>query len=164
MKYDAHNTQIHPGENPDLSLRLWELGFETALFQDIFVYHERRISWKLFYRQVKKFGMVRVILNKWHPASKKMTYWFPTIFLVYLTISVVIGLLGFPILLLPVALYLSLILMGSTMENGLLVGLMSMIAVLIQFSGYGICFLKSYIQIGILKKQERDAFPYLFFE
>ena len=74
---------IHPGEDPDLTLRLWELGFQTALFSNAFVYHERRISWSLFYKQVNKFGKVRVILNKWHPTSKKITYWLPSIFVLY---------------------------------------------------------------------------------
>ena len=32
---------IHPGEDPDLSIRLWNLGFETKLFPDAFVYQKR---------------------------------------------------------------------------------------------------------------------------
>ncbi|PRP66118.1 glycosyltransferase [Nonlabens agnitus] len=155
---------IHPGEDPDLTMRLWNLGFETALFADAFVYHERRISWKLFYKQVNKFGKVRVILNKWHPGSRKITYWFPTLFLIYVCVAVVFAILGVPLLLLPLALYGSLILVGSSLDNGFVVGVMSIIAVLIQFAGYGLGFLNSYIQIGILKNEERDAFPYLFFE
>ena len=30
---------IHPGEDPDLAIRLWRLGFETRLFSKAFVYH-----------------------------------------------------------------------------------------------------------------------------
>jgi hypothetical protein len=35
------------GEDPDLSIRLWELGFETKLIPTAYVYHER-IDWKVF--------------------------------------------------------------------------------------------------------------------
>ncbi len=47
---------IHPGEDPDLTIRLWQLGYQTKLIEDAFVYHKRRISWSKFYTQVYKFG------------------------------------------------------------------------------------------------------------
>ena len=68
---------IHPGEDPDLSLRLLKMGYKTTLIKEAFVYHKRRISWSKFYKQVNKFGMVRPILNQWHPKSKSLVYWFP---------------------------------------------------------------------------------------
>ena len=58
--------RIHPGEDPDLSIRLWNLGFKTKLITEAYVYHKRRVSIQKFYNQVKKFGMVRPILNNWH--------------------------------------------------------------------------------------------------
>ena len=77
---------IHPGEDPDLVLRLWNLGFKTRLLPQVFVYHKRRISWSKFYTQVHKFGLVRPILNKWHPNSGRLTYWFPTVFILGLSL------------------------------------------------------------------------------
>ena len=56
-------SNIHPGEDPDLSIRLWDLGFKTKLIPTAFVYHKRRIDWDKFYIQVNKFGKVRPILN-----------------------------------------------------------------------------------------------------
>lgn len=50
--------RIHPGEDPDLSIRLWNLGYKTKLITEAFVYHKRRISWSKFYTQVNKFGLV----------------------------------------------------------------------------------------------------------
>lgn len=82
--------QIHPGEDPDLTIRLWQLGFKTKLIPEAFVYHKRRISWQKFYLQVHKFGLVRPILNVWHPSTKKITYWFPTVFSFGLLVSVVL--------------------------------------------------------------------------
>ena len=74
---------IHPGEDPDLTFRIWNQGYQTRLFPDAFVYHKRRIDWSKFYKQVHKFGMVRPILNNWHPGTSKLTYWFPTLLCVW---------------------------------------------------------------------------------
>ena len=47
---------IHPGEDPDLTLRLWNLGYRTKLIAKAHVYHKRRISWSKFYTQVKSLA------------------------------------------------------------------------------------------------------------
>ncbi len=62
---------IHPGEDPDLTIRIWNKGYTTKLIPEAYVYHKRRIDWHKFYVQVNKFGMVRPILNKWHPETVK---------------------------------------------------------------------------------------------
>lgn len=156
--------KIHPGEDPDLTLRLWKNNFETALIKDAFVYHERRISWVLFYRQVHKFGMVRVILNKWHPNSNKITYWFPTVFILGLFISVASMFLGvfWPIVIF--AIYFLLIFIHSTLRNGFVVGFKSIVAASIQFYAYGTGFFKSWLKIFVFKIPEEKAFPKLFFK
>jgi len=81
-------SNIHPGEDPDLSIRLWELGFKTRLVQHAFVYHKRRIDWEKFYLQVNKFGKVRPILNTWHPKYSKLTYCLPALFVIGFWMSV----------------------------------------------------------------------------
>src|SRR5690606_22101284 len=68
------------GEDPDLSMTLWEKGFETRLFPDAKVFHKRRTSLVKFVRQVYQFGVARPILNQRHPGSGKLTYWFPSLF------------------------------------------------------------------------------------
>ena len=72
--------KIHPGEDPDLVIRLWGKGFETAFIPEAFVFHKRRISWQKFQKQVSKFGQTRAILNHWHPHTRKITFWLPTCF------------------------------------------------------------------------------------
>ena len=79
---------IHPGEDPDLSIRLWELGFETRLIPQAYVYHKRRIDWEKFAIQVKKFGKARPILNSWYPKYSKPTFFFPTLFILGLGVSI----------------------------------------------------------------------------
>ena len=157
--------RIHPGEDPDLSIRLWNLGFETAFFQTAYVYHKRRISWSKFYTQVNKFGMVRPILNKWHPETKKITYWFPSVFVLGVMLSV---LLTFINVLLPLYLilgyYILAFIIALFQTKNIVVTFQSLIAITIQFFGYGIGFIKSTFFIGILNRNPEQQFPKLFFK
>lgn len=156
---------IHPGEDPDLVLRLWELGFKTRLLPEAFVYHKRRISWSKFYTQVHKFGLVRPILNKWHPSSAKITYWFPTLFLIGFLISAIAALVGINILLLLFSIYCGVLFLHSSwLTKSVVVGFLSVCAVFIQFYGYGTGFLKSTILVNWLGKLPRKRFPQLFFK
>ena len=157
--------RIHPGEDPDLSIRLWNLGFDTAFLESAYVYHKRRISWSKFYTQVNKFGLVRPILNKWHPETKKLTYWFPTMF----TLGVVLSIsLIFVNVLLPLYLilgyYVLAFIMACIQTKNVVVAFKSLIAITIQFFGYGIGFLKSTIFIGVLNRNPEQQFPKLFFK
>jgi glycosyltransferase involved in cell wall biosynthesis len=155
---------IHPGEDPDLSIRLWNLGFKTKLIPEAFVYHKRRISWKKFYNQVYKFGLVRPILNKWHPETKKITYWFPTVFCIGFIVSIIMFFLGLKWLFLVYILYFIVaFILALVSTKNVLVSLQSLIAIMIQFFGYGYGFLKSTFAVSILNKQPEKQFPKLFF-
>lgn len=157
--------KIHPGEDPDLVLRLWKLGYDTTLISNAFVYHKRRISWKKFYIQVNKFGLVRPILNNWHPESKKITYWFPSLFMLGFVVAFLCSLFRFYWFLQLYVFYFFIIFIHSTvLTKSLKIGLMSVIATIIQFYGYGKGFLSSVIQIQWLKKLPRKRYPYLFFK
>ncbi len=104
---------IHPGEDPDLTIRIWNNGYETKLIPSAYVYHKRRIDWNKFYVQVNKFGMVRPILNQWHPETKKLTYWFPTVFCLGFLLSTVLAIFGFSFPLVCYACYFLVILMDA---------------------------------------------------
>lgn len=157
-------SEIHPGEDPDLSIRLWKLGFETRLFQNVYVYHKRRIDWKKFQTQVNKFGKVRPILNKWYPEYAKLTYFFPAAFLVGFLLSLILVVLGFKWLISMYALYfISCIVLSSIKNRSLHIGFLSAWAVIIQFYGYGMGFLEAFWKIQIRNKDPRKAFPKLFF-
>ncbi len=156
---------IHPGEDPDLTFRIWEAGYETKLIQDAFVYHKRRIDWSKFYTQVKKFGMVRPVLNHWHPNSAKITYWFPALFCLGFVGAITLSALGilWPIVL--YALYFGLLFVHSMVVNkNFKVAVLSLIAVVIQFVGYGYGFFKNSVLIAISNKKPEELFPKLFFK
>ena len=157
--------QIHPGEDPDLSIRLWNLGFKTKLIPEAFVYHKRRISWSNFFKQVNKFGMVRPILNKWHPSTKKITYWFPTLFILGLIVTVVLAVVGFNWLLIVYGFYFVLaFILALINTKNIIVSIQVIPAILIQFFGYGIGFLKSTFAVSFLNKDPETHFPKLFFK
>ena len=156
---------IHPGEDPDLSIRLWNLGYKTALIPEAFVFHKRRISWSKFYTQVHKFGLVRPILNKWHPSSKKITYWFPTLFSLGLVVSFLLYLLQLKIFIFVYILYFIIaFLVAMVSTKNLIVSILAIVAIFVQFLGYGIGFLKSTLVLEVLKKEPEVYFPNLFFK
>ena len=157
---------IHPGEDPDLSLRLLKLGYKTVLIPNAIVFHKRRISWSKFYTQVNKFGMVRPILNKWHPESRRIVYWFPTLFSIGLLTSIL--LLVFKVVTWPLYLYvfyfILALIISFIVNKNIIVAIQSILAILIQFFGYGYGFLNSSLMVGLLKREPNKVFPLLFFK
>ncbi len=154
---------IHPGEDPDLSIRLKKLGFKTTLIPDAFVYHKRRISWSKFHEQVYKFGMTRPILNSWYPETKKITYWFPTLFSLAFVFAIVMLIFGHLLPILIFAVYFGIAFISAIISKGFIVALMVVPTILIQFFGYGYGFLKSTLTLALSKKSPQQLFPHLFF-
>ncbi|WP_335975454.1 glycosyltransferase [Gaetbulibacter jejuensis] len=155
---------IHPGEDPDLSIRLINLGFKTKLINEAFVYHKRRISWSKFYKQVNKFGLVRPILNQWHPKTAKLVYWLPTLFCLGFLASIILFGLGIDLGLKLYALYFIVaFILALISSKSLVVAIQAIIAIAIQFFGYGYGFLKSTLALKFTKKTPEQVFPHLFF-
>jgi len=157
--------QIHPGEDPDLSLRLKKLGYKLCLIPEAVVFHKRRIDWSKFYTQVQKFGLVRPILNKWHPGSGKITYWFPAVFSAGLLFAVLLLKLGIWWLFLLYVLYFVFIAIDAALKyKNPGIGFLAVYAALVQFFGYAYGFIKSIWHIHILKQDPEHEFPNLFFK
>ncbi len=157
--------RIHPGEDPDLSIRLNKLGFKTVLIPEAHVYHKRRISWAKFYKQVNKFGLTRPILNSWHPETRKLTYWFPTIFCLGLILSVVLLIFKFKYAIYLYILYFALsFIVAIVNTKRLTVAILSLLAIIIQFFGYGYGFLKSTFKLNTSRRDVEEQFPDLFFK
>jgi len=156
---------IHPGEDPDLSIRLWNLGFETQLFPSAYVYHKRRIDWDKFSTQVNKFGKARPILNSWHPKYSKLTYFFPSAFIIGLLVSAVLVFFAIDIFLkLYVGYFLLLFVVSAIQNKSIKIGWLSLVAAWKQFFGYGTGFIESFVKISLLKQKPQEAFPELFFK
>lgn len=155
---------IHPGEDPDLSIRLNKLGYVTKLISAAFVYHKRRIDWPKFQQQVYKFGLVRAVLIKWHPTSFKITYLFPSLFLIFTAFAVSLSWLGIYVFVQFLLFYMLLILLDATRKTkNIGIGTLAVIATFIQFFGYGIGFLQASFQLFIRGQEAEEAFPTFFF-
>ena len=157
--------KLHPGEDPDLSIRLNLLGFSTKLYSDVVVFHKRRITIPSFFRQVYKFGVARIILNKRYKNTQKLIYWFPSIFCIGLVSSIILSIFNVSDLLIFIYMfYLFIVFVNSFYRFNLIVGLISIITTIIQFFGYGFGFLKSYLKITLNpNKKVQEIFPKMFF-
>ena len=138
-------SNMRAGEDIDLSFRLWEQGLETQLIDAAYVYHKRRNSFLGFFQQTFAFGTARPKLNKKYPTTAKLTYWFPSVFILGLDLSILLLIFGIYSPLLLYGLYFSLIALDASYrnKNNPIVSFLSIITSLTQFLGYGLGFLES---------------------
>lgn len=150
------------GEDIDLTFRLWQSGFKTQFIAKAFVYHKRRSNFEQFFNQTYSFGKARPILSLQHKNTAKLTYWFPSIFLIGFVLSIFI----FPFFQILTALYLLYFLLifmhSSILNKNVLVAFLSIYTTLIQFFGYGLGFLQSQFNLNILCKSPQETFPKMF--
>ncbi|REE82153.1 cellulose synthase/poly-beta-1,6-N-acetylglucosamine synthase-like glycosyltransferase [Lutibacter oceani] len=137
------------GEDIDLTFRLWEHNFETQFIENAFVYHKRRSTFQQFFKQTFAFGKGRPFLNRKYPETAKLTYWFPSLFILGLAFSIIMMLIfKIKVFALFFATYFIIILIHSFIKNkNINVAIVSILTTLIQFAGYGLGFLK-----GLLAK------------
>ena len=154
-------SEMRIGEDPDLSMRLWEHGFTTAFFDDIGVYHKRRVDFGKFSKQVYQFGCARPILNQRHPKYVKISFAFPSLFLIgylvgfieyfFFQKGVILGFYG---------LYTFIVFFHALYKTrNISIAANAIIATYIQMFSYGVGFLKSWILLNIFRQKPEDAFP-----
>jgi glycosyltransferase involved in cell wall biosynthesis len=131
------------GEDIDLTFRLWEKGYKTQFIEKAFVYHKRRSTLSEFFNQTFNFGTARPILNRKYPSTSKLTYWFPSLFIVGFDISIILAIFGYDLFIKVYFIYFMILLIDSFFRNGLKVAFLSIITSFTQFLGYGLGFLKS---------------------
>ena len=119
---------------------------------------------KKYALQVYKFGVVRVILNKWHVGTGKLTYWFPSVFALGLSALLLLAILFPPVAILPLFYFVPVFLDALIKTKNLKIALLAICTTLVQFYAYGYGFLKSQIRLNVLGKQEKEAFPNFFFK
>lgn len=137
-------SKMKTGEDIDLTFRLWENGFETQLIDKAFVYHKRRGTIQQFFKQTFAFGTARPILNKKYPETAKITYWFPSLFIIGFDISIILAVFGYNLLLYFYAFYFVFVFIDSLIQNkSIVVAFLSILTTFTQFIGYGLGFLES---------------------
>lgn len=154
-------SEMRIGEDPDLSMTIWENGYQTAFFDDIGVYHKRRTDLGKFSKQVYQFGCARPILNQRHPDYVKPTFWFPTLFL----LGYVAGILEYFLLQkgFVLACYgfytLVIFLHALYLTKNIAIAAQAIITTYIQMFSYGYGFLESWVKLNVLKMKPKDVFP-----
>ena len=136
-------SEMNYGEDIDLTFRLWENDYKTQFIEKAFVYHKRRSTLSDFFNQTFNFGTARPISNRKYPTTSKLTYWFPSLFIIGFDISIVFALFGYDLFIKVYFIYFLLLLIDSFFRNGLKVALLSVITSFTQFLGYGLGFMKS---------------------
>lgn len=154
-------SEMRIGEDPDLSMTLWENGFTTSFYHNIGVYHKRRTDFGKFSKQVYQFGCARPILNQRHPKYVKPTFWFPSLFLLgYLVGIIHYFVWGNGLLLFLYGFYTFLVFCHALiLTKNISIASMAVISTYIQMFSYGYGFLKSWFKLNILKQTPREAFP-----
>ena len=137
-------SKMKNGEDIDLTFRLWENNFKTQFIEKAFVYHKRRSSIQQFFNQTFGFGTARPLLNKRYPKTTKIAYWFPSLFIIGIDISIILAFFGYFEFIYCYGFYFLLIFLDSLFQNkNVYVAFLSIFTSLTQFLGYGLGFLKS---------------------
>ncbi len=154
-------SEMRIGEDPDLSMTLWEKGFNTAFFDDIAVYHKRRVDFGKFSKQVYQFGCARPILNQRHPNYVKPSFAFPSLFLIgYFLGFIEYFFLQRGFILAMYGLYTFLVFFHALWKTrNISIAGMAVISTYVQMFSYGYGFLKSWIFLNIFRMKPEDAFP-----
>nr|WP_314497201.1 glycosyltransferase [uncultured Chryseobacterium sp.] len=154
-------SEMRIGEDPDLSMTLWENGFTTAFFDTIAVYHKRRVDFGKFSKQIYQFGCARPILNQRHPKYVKISFAFPTLFFLgYILGFIEYFILGRGTVLAFYGLYTFMVLIHALIvTKNIAIAGMAVISTYIQMFSYGYGFLKSWILLNVFRMKPEEAFP-----
>lgn len=159
-------SEMRIGEDPDLSMTLWENGFKTTFFDDIGVYHKRRTDFGKFSTQIYEFGIARPILNQRHPNYVKISFALPTIFLLgYFLGFIEYFILNKNIILSLYGIYTFLIGFSALINTrNISIAFLAIIATYIQMFSYGWGFLKSWVILNVFNQKPKEAFPKHFYK
>lgn len=138
-------------EDIDMSTRIRNAGFSTALIREAFVYHKRRVDFRKFLRQVYVFGMSRITLKLLYPGSLKLVHALPALFVVGALAMIVLALTVSWWFIMPLAVYfLAIFLTAAVSTRSIKIGALAVPAAAIQLCGYGAGFLKAFFEKIIL--------------
>jgi len=84
------NEKYWPGEDTLLCHSIRKLGFKLLFASDVVVYHHRRSSLLAFLKQIYNYGLHRgFFVKKFTASSFKITYFIPTLFVLWLTLGII---------------------------------------------------------------------------
>jgi glycosyltransferase involved in cell wall biosynthesis len=153
------------GEDIDMSIRIMEGGFRTALIKDAYVFHKRRSTFRQFFKQVHNSGIARINLFKRHPQTLKLVHFLPSAFVLFVLLSVVLSVMVDYRLLGGLLLWIMLVGIDATVRTrSISIGMLSIISSFIQLFSYGLGFLRGVWRRLVLKGDEFSAFNRNFYK
>lgn len=146
------------GEDIEFSARVLQHGFSSGLVENAYVYHKRKTNFKDFYKQMNFFGKARVNTYLLFPDTLKLVHFFPAAFFVYYILTALLLITGLKLgslMMLGLLLYVGLVFVDSTLKNtSPKVGWLSVSAVFVQMTGYGIGFIGDFWKRVIQKNSK----------
>lgn len=153
------------GEDIDFSMNVVEHGYEVGLINETFVYHKRRSTFRSFFKQVFSSGTARIELAIRHKGALKLVHLLPSLFVLGIPTSILLGIFVHWIFYMALPLYMLLLLVDSTIETrSIRVGLLSILSGLIQLTGYGLGFIVALLYKILNKKGRYVAFQKTFYK
>lgn len=138
-------------EDIDMSTRIRLGGYSPELLREVKVFHKRRGTLAMFWRQVHVFGMSRITLQLLYPGSMKAVHWAPAIFTIGAVTLIVLSFFN-PMWLIPLAVYLLALWITACIDTrSVKVGCRAVAASMVQLLGYGTGFLRAYIWKIVLR-------------
>lgn len=153
------------GEDVDFSMKVVENGFTVGLIDDTFVYHKRRNTFKSFFKQVFSSGTARIELASRHKGALKLVHLLPTLFVIGVPVSFVLGYYVHWAFALCLPLWFVLLFFDATQKTGSLrVGALGAISGFIQITGYGLGFLAALWHKVFSRNKKYVAFRNTFYK
>ena len=152
------------GEDVDLSIRILDMGFQTQLIREAYVFHKRRTNLRQFFKQVYNSGIARINLEKRHPGTLKLVHAFPALFTLGAAAIALLSLILSPWFAAPFLFHLGILFFGATLSTRSLgIGLLAVVTSYTQLFAYGLGFLQAFWRRTILGRKEYSAFSRNFY-
>jgi GT2 family glycosyltransferase len=160
------NSAYWPGEDTKLCLDIVKSGKKIIYDPNVFVWHHRREGLGRHLRQVGSYGLHRGFFAKKFPeTSRRLKYFFPSFFVLFLIIGVIILIMNEPILnrlfYAGLGIYLLSLIIAlyqiQGKEKNLKIALVSLLYIFLTHIYYGISFLQGFLFTRNLKSKLRKG-------
>lgn len=152
------------GEDLDLSMRAIKAGYAVGLLHDASVYHKRRTNFKAFFKQVFNSGIARIDLALKHKNTLKPVHFLPSAFTIGYPLLLIASLFNSAFLYLFFAFPLIIFFDALFKMKSIKVALLSIVASIVQLTGYGSGFIYAFWKRIIRKRGAFHSFTKNFYE
>ncbi len=146
------NEKYWPGEDTLICLKIKKMGLKMLEVPDVVVYHHRKPLFIPHIKQISRFGLHRGFFAKKFPEnSRKITYFVPSLFVIYLLLGGFLSIFSQilrTLFVLSLVVYLILAFIGALHARKPKLIILTWLGIIITHIVYGISFL-----IGLAKKE-----------